>query len=153
MLCFHAMSIEIVAKSCSSIIMPTWAVLEQLAVLVYFAIGDIYTQWTFTLPCSHHHRCQPCRMSPRTICPRAQCPPRHSAQVQTVPLSAECPPTLVTLCRAHKGAMERTGQFECQAVWKTLMTVCRLINLKSQMRALHWSNNYRAYNSAYYVQL
>ena len=55
MLCFHAMSIEIVAKSCSSIIMPTSAVLEQLAVLVYFAIGDTYTQPTFTLPCSHHH--------------------------------------------------------------------------------------------------
>ena len=28
-------------------------------------------------------------------------PPGHSALVQTVLLSAECPPT--TLCRAHKG--------------------------------------------------
>ena len=49
------------------------------------------------------------RMSPRTSCIRAQCPPGHSALAQIVPLSAECPPTLVLLDRVHKGAVERTG--------------------------------------------
>ena len=37
----------------------------------------------------------PCRMSPWTSCPRAQ-----------------CPPTLVMLDRMHKGAVERTGWVE-----------------------------------------
>ena len=56
---------------------------------------------------------------PRISCPRAQCPPRHSTLVQTVPLSAECLPILVMLGRAHKGAMERTGQFEVSSIMES----------------------------------
>ena len=41
--------------------------------------------------------------------PRAECSPGHLALVQTLSVSAECPPTLVMLDRVHKGAVERTG--------------------------------------------
>ena len=47
------------------------------------------------------------RMSPWTSCPRAQCPPVHSALVQPVPLCAECPPTLVVLARMHEGVVKK----------------------------------------------
>ena len=36
--------------------------------------------------------------------------------MQTVPLSAKCPPMLIVLGRVHKGAMERTGQFEVSSI-------------------------------------
>ena len=55
-------------------------------------------------------------MSPWTYCPTAQCSPGHSAIVQTVPLSAKCPPMLIVLGRVYKGAIERTGQFEVSSI-------------------------------------
>ena len=61
-------------------------------------------------------RFPPCTMSPWTYCPTAQCSPRHSTIVQTVPLSAKSPPMLIVLGRVYKGAMERTGQFEVSSI-------------------------------------
>ena len=43
--------------------------------------------------------------------------------MQTVPLSAKCPPMLIVLGRVYMGAMERTGQFEvihCPVSWLQL---------------------------------
>ena len=70
-------------------------------------------------------------MSPRTFRPSADYPP-----------CAECPLILVMLGRAHKGAMEGTGQFEVSisiedALWQIYkygnMTVC--INSKKKARS------------------
>ena len=61
----------------------------------------------FTIPLSEG------RTSPETSHPRTQCLPVHSALVQTVPLCAECPPTLVVLARTHEGAVEKI-QLKCQ---------------------------------------
>ena len=48
------------------------------------------------------------RGSQRRLRSQARCPPPvHSVLVQTVPLCAECPPTLVALARTHKGAVEK----------------------------------------------
>ena len=55
-------------------------------------------------------------MFPRTYCPTAQCSPGHSAIVQTVPLSAKCPPMLIVLGRVYKGAIEGTGEFEVSSI-------------------------------------
>ena len=57
----------------------------------------------FTIPLSEG------RTSPETSHPRTQCLPVHSALVQTVPLCAECPPTLVVLARTHEGAVEKNS--------------------------------------------
>ena len=50
-----------------------------------------------------------------------QCSPGHSAIVQTVSLSAKCPPMLIVLGRVYKGAMERTGQFEVSSIKENSM--------------------------------
>ena len=87
------------------------------------------------VPCVGGQDVPPCRMSPRTSCPRAQCPPGHSALVQTVPPQCRMSPRLsyareqlhwtiapekdpIRILKCHKG---RTSQFEVSiAFWKTI---------------------------------
>ena len=73
-----------------------------------------YTQVDLSL--SLEGKISPLHNVPLDICPTAQCSPGRSAIVQTVPLSAKCPPMLIVLGRVYKGAMERTGQFEVSSI-------------------------------------
>ena len=74
-------------------------------------------------------------MFPWTYCPTAQCPPGHSTIVQTVPLSAKCPPMLIVLGRVYKGAMERTVQFEVSSIKEDSKTIWdRSRSIASQRR-------------------